>query len=151
MSYEEKDIIRLPPATYFKQVCIDEIENFPKKIHTQTIRNILKKENLYINKKKKISYRKRFQASFVGLIIQCDVFFYRWILQLNRNLYLILFMDDRSRYVLYATLVESDNLENHITALKNYSKIMDIQYPFIMTMTQNITILNIILIIFKTY
>ncbi len=122
MSYEEKDIIRLPPATYFKQVCIEQIQNFPKKIHPQSIRNILKRENLFISKKKKIRYRKRFQASFVGQIIQGDVSEHRWIPQLNRNLYLILFMDDRSRYVLYAKLVESDNLENHLIALKTLFK-----------------------------
>ncbi|HOJ64238.1 MAG TPA: hypothetical protein PLE45_07435 [Spirochaetota bacterium] len=47
---------------------------------------------------------------------------------------IILFIDDKARYVLYAKFVKLDSLENHIIALKEL--ILTYGYPISTIMTQ---------------
>jgi putative transposase len=100
-----------------KSIAYEQIDNFPN-VSTQTIRNYLKLSKNYPKRLKSRKYRKRFEAKYVGEIIQGDVSIHNWIPGIDEKYNLILFIDDKSRYILYAKFVESDSLENHITALK---------------------------------
>ena len=104
-----------------KNIAVEKIEDFPD-INIETMRKILNKDKVYIKHIKVKKYRKRFEAGSVGELIQGDVFMHNWIPDIDKKFHLILFIDDKSRYVLYAKFVESDNLENHIIALKDMIK-----------------------------
>ena len=117
LSYKHNEILLTPSMEVLKAIAIEQIPNFPD-IHIQTIRDYLKLNKRYPKKIKSRKYRKRFEAKYVGEIIQGDVSTHQWIPEYNKKFHLILFIDDKSRYVLYAKFVESDNLVNHISALK---------------------------------
>jgi putative transposase len=118
LSYDLNGILHTPSMEILKSIAIDTIDDFPD-IHIQTIRDYLKLNKHYPKNIKSRKYRKRFEAKYVGELIQGDVCTHQWIPSLNRKFPIILFIDDKSRYILYAKFVTSDNLENHITALKN--------------------------------
>ena len=121
LSYEQKGIIYSPSMQILKNIAVEKIEDFPD-INTKTMRKILNKDKVYIKHIKVKKYRKRFEAGSVGELIQGDVSTHNWIPDIDKKFHLILFIDDKSRYVLYAKFVESDNLENHIIALKDMIK-----------------------------
>jgi transposase InsO family protein len=75
----------------------------------------------YPEKKNKKTYRKRFEAPSVGFIIQGDVTTHSWIDRAN-PFSLLLFIDDKSRYVMFADFIDSDNIENHKVAVKAWLK-----------------------------
>ena len=116
--FDRANILHTPSMEIIKSVAIENIPNFPD-ISIQTIRNFLKISKNYPKKIKSIKYRKRFEAKRVGELIQGDVSIHNWIPNIKEKYNLILFIDDKSRYILYAKFVKSDNLENHITALKD--------------------------------
>jgi len=118
LSYtDESNILHTPSMEIIKSIAYEQIDNFPS-VSTQTIRNYLKLSKNYPKRLKSRKYRKRFEAKYVGEIIQGDVSIHNWIPGIDEKYNLILFIDDKSRYILYAKFVESDSLENHITALK---------------------------------
>jgi len=117
LSYYQDETLFTPSMEVLKSIAIEQIPDFPD-IHIQTIRDYLKLNKKYPKKIRSKKYRKRFEAKFVGEIIQGDVSTHQWIPESGIKFHLILFIDDKSRYVLYAKFIESDNLVNHITALK---------------------------------
>jgi len=126
LSYEHKGILHTPSMQVLKDISLEKIENFPD-AHIESIRNILKEDMIYLKHVKIRKYRKRFEADAVGQIIQGDVSEHNWIPGYEKKFYLILFIDDKSRYVLYAKFVEKDSLENHIITLKEL--ILTFGYP----------------------
>lgn len=121
LSYENNNVLYTPSMQVLKDIALEKIESFPD-VHIETIRNILNEDKVYLKHVKIKKYRKRFEAEAVGQLIQGDVSTHNWIPGINLKFHLILFIDDKSRYVLYAKFVESDNLENHIKALKEMFK-----------------------------
>ena len=121
LSYEHKGSLYTPSMQVLKDIALEKIESFPD-VHIESIRNILNEDKVYLKHVKIKKYRKRFEADAVGQLIQGDVSKHNWIPDNNLKFYLILFIDDKSRYVLYAKFVYSDNLKNHITALKEMIK-----------------------------
>jgi len=117
LSYESNGLYHTPSMEILKAIALEKIIDFPD-IHIQTIRNYLKLNKQYPKNIKSRKYRRRFEAKYVGELIQGDVSTHQWIPGLSEKFHLILFIDDKSRYILYAKFVTSDNLENHITALK---------------------------------
>jgi putative transposase len=117
LSYDSNGVLYTPSMEILKTIAIDKISGFPD-IHIQTVRNYLKLNKQYLKNIKSRKYRIRFEAKYVGELVQGDVCTHQWIPKLNEKFHLILFIDDKSRYILYAKFVTSDNLENHITALK---------------------------------
>jgi hypothetical protein len=104
-----------------KNIAVEKIEDFPD-INTKTMRKILNKDKVYIKHIKVKKYRKRFEAGSVGEKIWGDVSTHNWIQGFDKKFHLILFIDDRSRYVLYNKFFESDNLENTKITLKDMIK-----------------------------
>ncbi|MGC8764997.1 MAG: hypothetical protein ACP5QT_03840, partial [Brevinematia bacterium] len=96
----ENDNIDIPSFSVetYRQ-CVKELAEYPR----------------YQKKPKR--YRKRFEAEAIGLLIQGDVTEFSWI-EGAEPFKLIMFIDDNSRYVLYADFIEKDDLEAHIKALK---------------------------------
>ena len=125
LSYEYKGIVYTPSMQVLKDIALEKIDSFPD-VHIESIRNILNEGKVYLKHIKIKKYRKRFEADAVGQLIQGDVSIHNWIPENKLKFCLILFIDDKSRYVLYARFVNSDNLENHITALKEMIKIFGI-------------------------
>lgn len=121
LSYTDNNITYVPSMEILKAILLENYEDFPN-ISIQTLRNYLKKHKFYPKNIKSRKYRKRFEASNVGEIIQGDVSTHRWIPEMDLKFHLILFIDDKSRYVLYAKFIDSDNLDSHITALKDIFK-----------------------------
>ena len=100
----ENDNIDIPSFSIetYRQ-CVKELAEYPR----------------YQKKPKR--YRKRFEAEAVGLLLQGDVTEYSWI-EGAEPFKLLMFIDDHSRYVLYADFIERDDLEAHIKALKQIIK-----------------------------
>ena len=97
-------------------------ERYPQlsRASRETIRKIVSELEIYRNmprKGEKKRYRHRFEASAFGQLIQGDVSEHFWIPNC-KPFSLLVFMDDHTRYILYADFIESDNMHSHIKALK---------------------------------
>lgn len=111
---------KTPSMTVLKECMNLSDKTFPN-ASLETYRNIVKGMLEYPVKREKKIYRKRFEAPAVGFIIQGDVTTHAWL----ENAYpfpLLLFIDDKSRYVIYARFIDSDNIENHKIAVKEWLK-----------------------------
>jgi len=132
LCYEDGNIWRTPSMQVLKWIVLEWDNNFPE-LSLETYRNIVKVMDEYpTGKRKSKKYRRRFEASFTGQLVQGDVSVHRWVPHWWKSFPLILFMDDKSRRVLYAKFVDSDNIQNHIIALKEmiytYGKPIAIYY-----------------------
>ena len=109
-----------PSMSILKKIVTDIDPKIPD-ISEESYRLIVKELPEYPNKKPKKQYRKRFEAPAVGYLVQGDVTTHPWI-EGCVPFSLLMFIDDKSRYVLYAEFINSDNLENHILGLKQLFK-----------------------------
>lgn len=110
-----------PSMQILKNIVESEHINIPS-FSIETYRKCVKELEIYpVYQKKPKRYRKRFEAEAVGLLIQGDVTEYNWI-EGALPFKLLMFIDDHSRYVLYADFIERDDLESHIKALKEVIK-----------------------------
>ena len=78
LSYQQNGLLLTPSMEVLKSIAIEQIQNFPD-IHIQTIRDYLKQNRRYPKKIKSKKYRKRFEAKFVGELIQGDVSTYQYL------------------------------------------------------------------------
>jgi transposase InsO family protein len=111
MEYNDLELPEFSLETY--RCCVKDMEEYPR------------------NQKKAKRYRKRFEADAVGQLIQGDVTEYAWI-EGAESFKLLMFIDDHSRYVLYADFIEHDDMQAHIRAwkimLSNYGKPSAVYY-----------------------
>jgi transposase InsO family protein len=119
------------PSMSTLRTCVnEEYEGFAY-ASKETYRNIVKYMPEYPEKKKNRTYRKRWEAPEVGYIVQGDTSTHAWI-DGAKAFPLLLFIDDKSRRVLYARFIDSDNIENHRNAvyemIKTYGKPVFIYY-----------------------
>lgn len=127
----DEDVIHSPSIDYINNELHNEYEDFPD-VSNETIRKCLIGLDYYGHKERKRKVYKAYESKAVGMIVQGDVCEHRWVAGINDKYKLIMFIDDKSRYVLYAKFVENDNFENHIEALKEilkkYGKPFNIYY-----------------------
>lgn len=118
LSYIHSEVLYTPSMSVLKDIIKDTYPEFPD-VSIETYRRIVRDSPDYLDGKRRISkYRKRFEAPHVGALLQGDVSTHPWIPDVDKSFPLLLFIDDKSRRILYARFVEHDNLEAHITALK---------------------------------
>ena len=109
---------KMPSMTVLRACMIERDVKFAE-VKSETYRNIVKNMPEYPEKRKSQIYRKRWEAPEVGYIIQGDTSTHAWI-DGAKGFPMLLFIDDKSRYVLYARFIDSDNIENHKDAIKEW-------------------------------
>lgn len=87
----------------------------------ETVRRTLIEHRLYTPKHKRRP-RKRFEADQAGKLVQMDTSPYRWIPALDRELQLILTLDDHSRKPLVGRIVEHDTTWANMCVLRRVVK-----------------------------
>jgi len=115
---EDKDI----PITYYNYSYIkDQIwGNYEQKVSLPTIITRAKKEGLYIPKKKeKKSHDREILTNYIGELIQHDSSYHKFSPYADKKWCLITSLDDYSRLLLYAKLIERESSWQHISALQH--------------------------------
>ena len=120
---KEKEIIidnKDVPTNYYNYSSIKiEIERkYNLKVSLPTIIKIAKQNNFYIPKIKRVKHTKEVITNYPGELIQHDSSFHKFSPYADKKWYLITSLDDYSRYILYAKLVEKESVWAHISALK---------------------------------
>ena len=84
-----------------------------------TIIKIAKENKYYKARKKKEKHTKEVITEYAGELIQHDSSYHKFSPYADRKWYLITTLDDYSRYILYARLVEKEVVWEHIKALED--------------------------------
>jgi hypothetical protein len=115
---EDKDI---SVTSYNYSYVKDRIyENYKQKVSLPTIINRAKKEGFYKPKKrKKKSHDREVRSNYIGELIQHDSSHHKFSPYADKKWYLITTLDDYSRLLLYAKLIEKETSWQHILALQD--------------------------------
>lgn len=121
---EEKKLIQdkyISVTSYNYSYVKDRIyENYKQKVSLPTIINRAKKEGLYKPKKrKKKSHDREVHSNYIGELIQHDSSRHKFSPYADKKWYLITTLDDYSRLLLYAKLIEKETSWQHILALQD--------------------------------
>lgn len=131
-SSEEKILIELKlekklidnknmPIRYYNYSAIKDNlkDKYKIKVSLPTIINRAKNNGYYIEKRIKKYHDREVLTNLVGELCQHDSSYHLWSPYMEEKLYLITTIDDYSRLLLYANLVEVENVWAHILALKS--------------------------------
>lgn len=115
---EDKDI---SVTSYNYSYIKDQIyKKYKQKVSLPTIINRAKKEGFYKpRKRKKKSHDREIQSNYIGELIQHDSSHHKFSPYADKKWYLITSLDDYSRFLLYAKLVEKETSWHHIVALQD--------------------------------
>jgi len=115
---EDKDI---PTTSYNYSYIKDRIyKDHKQKVSLPTIIDRAKKEGFYKPKKrKKRAHNREVLSNYIGELIQHDSSHHKFSPYADKKWYLITSIDDYSRLLLYAKLVERETSWHHIAALKD--------------------------------
>ena len=89
------------------------------KVSLPTIINRAKSKGYYLGKHPKRIHDREVLTNLVGELLQHDSSIHQWSPFMDKKLYLITTIDDYSRLMLYAELVEKENVWAHVLALKS--------------------------------
>ncbi len=92
---------------------------YRQKVSVPTIIERAKKNNFYFPRPKRKSRDREVLTNYVGELIQHDSSWHKWSPYAGEKWHLITSLDDYSRKMLYADLVEPETSWNHIFALEN--------------------------------
>ena len=84
-----------------------------------TIINLAKANDFYLKKPKRKFHDREVLTNLIGELLQHDSSIHLWSPYMEKKLYLITTIDDYSRMLLYAELIEEENVWAHIMALKS--------------------------------
>lgn len=84
-----------------------------------TIINLAKVHGYYLKKPERKIHDREVLTNLIGELLQHDSSFHLWSPYMKTKLYLITTIDDYSRLLLYAELIEEENVWAHIMALKS--------------------------------
>lgn len=93
------------------------------KVSVTTIIKKAKELSCYQPKRKAKSHERQVLTTAIGALIQHDTSFHRWSPYIKENWGLITSLDDFSRKLLYADLVEHETTWTHIAAVEQLTKI----------------------------
>ena len=112
---ENKDI---PLKSYNYSYIKNRLEiKYKQKVSLPTIIDRAKKNDFYLKKKrKKAKHDREVLTNYVGELHQHDSSHHLWAPSAKQKWYLITTIDDHSRYMLYATLLEKESSWAHIYA-----------------------------------
>jgi len=91
---------------------------YRQKVSLPTIIDRAKKHGFYLKKPKRTSHDREVLTRYVGELIQHDSSFHLWAPAAKEKWYLITSLDDHSRFILYAALIEKESTWSHIQALQ---------------------------------
>jgi len=114
---EDKEI---PIIFYNYSYIKDQLsQNFGQNVSLPTIINRAKEKGFYKPKqKKRISHDREISTNYIGELIQHDSSYHKFSPYADKKWYLITSIDDYSRLLLYALLVEKETSWHHIVALE---------------------------------
>jgi len=121
---KEKKLIEdksIPVSFYNYSYIKDQIyQAYGQKVSLPTIINRAKKEGFYkLKKRKKKFHDREVLTNYVGELIQHDSSHHKFSPYANKKWYLITSLDDYSRLLLFAKLVEKETSWQHILALQD--------------------------------
>ena len=118
----EKAIIQnkeIPLKTYNYSYIKNRLKtDHRQKVSLSTIIDRARKNGFYLKKPKRTSHDREVLTRYVGELIQHDSSFHLWAPAAQKKWYLITSLDDHSRFILYAALVEKETSWSHIQALQ---------------------------------
>ncbi len=118
----EKKIIQnkeIPLKSYNYSYIRDRLRGkYRQKVSLPTIIDRAKKHGFYLKKPKRTSHDREVLTRYVGELIQHDSSFHLWAPAAQEKWYLITSLDDHSRFILYAALVDQETTWSHIQALQ---------------------------------
>jgi len=108
------------PIRYYNYTYIKDIleNNYNQKASLSTIINRAKTNGFYLTKPKRKVHEKEVITNYPGELIQHDSSHHLFTPYADSKWYLITSLDDYSRLILYAVLVERENTWEHILALE---------------------------------
>jgi hypothetical protein len=110
----------IPIRNYNYSYIRDQIYKIHRlKVSVPTIIKRAKEHNYYIPKKPRKVHDREILTNYPGELIQHDSSFHRFSPYAEKKWYLITSLDDYSRYMLYAKLLEKETSWAHIRALEN--------------------------------
>lgn len=119
----EKKLIdnRDMPIKHYNYSAVKELleEKHNIVVSLPTIISRAKKDGFYKGKKAKKAHDREVLTNLIGELAQHDSSHHQWSPYMDKKLYLITTIDDHSRLILYAELVERENVWAHICALKS--------------------------------
>jgi len=109
------------PIRYYNYTYIKDIleNDYNQKVSLSTIINRAKADGFYLTKPKRKVHEKEVITNYPGELIQHDSSHHLFAPYANRKWYLITSIDDYSRLILYAVLVERETTWEHILALED--------------------------------
>jgi len=120
---KEKILIdnRAMPVRFYNYSAVrDDLKSkFKIKVALSTIINRAKKNNYYLAKPERKIHGREVITNLAGELAQHDSSHHQWSPYMTEKFYLITTIDDYSRLLLYAELVEQENVWAHILALKS--------------------------------
>ncbi len=111
----------MPITTYNYSYIKDQLfKKYGFSVSVPTIIDRAKKHNCYIPRPDRRKHHDReVLTNYIGELIQHDASFHKWSPYADQKWYLITSIDDYSRVLLYAELVETESSWAHITALQS--------------------------------
>jgi len=92
---------------------------YHQKVSLPTIINRAKKHDCYLPRRKRKAHDREVLTNYLGELIQHDSSHHLWSPHTEEKWYLITSLDDYSRMLLYADLMEAEDSWNHILALES--------------------------------
>jgi len=119
----EKDLIKAKdvPIKYYNYSYIKDLleQKYNQKVSLPTIIDRAKRNNFYFSKPKRKAHDREVLTNYPGELIQHDSSHHLFAPYAVRKWYLITSLDDYSRLILYAVLVERETTWEHILALED--------------------------------
>jgi len=118
----EKDLIKAKevPIKYYNYSYIKDLleQKYGQKVSLPTIIDRAKRNNFYFLRPKRKAHDREVITNYPGELIQHDSSHHQFAPYAERKWYLITSIDDYSRLILYAVLVERETTWEHILALE---------------------------------
>lgn len=108
-----------PIRTYNYSYVKDRLsKKYDQEVSLPTIIDRAKKEGYYLKKKQRTTHDREVLTNYVGELIQHDASYHLFAPYADKKWYLITSLDDFSRYILYAALLERESSWAHIRGLE---------------------------------
>ena len=110
----------MPIRSYNYSYIRDQLwSKYGQKVSVPTIIDRARKNNFYFPRPKRKSHDREVLTNYVGELIQHDSSWHKWSPYAGEKWHLITSLDDYSRKMLYADLVDPETSWDHILALEN--------------------------------
>lgn len=130
----EKQLIdnpNIPLQTYNYSYVRDLLwSKYRQKVSVPTIIKRAKEHDFFFRRRKRKAHDREVLTNYIGELIQHDSSYHKWSPYAEEKWYLITSLDDHSRQLLYADLVERETSWDHILALESVVLRYGIPYAY---------------------